>query len=67
MGTDDLGTLPTWSVRLGFPIDVARALLRKDPALSALGVRFGPARLFTRAEAERVRAAIEARKAAASD
>lgn len=60
--TPDLATLPTWAEELEFPLDLARALIRKTAALQMLGRVIGATRLFTKAEAVKVRDAVRARQ-----
>jgi hypothetical protein len=50
------------SIALKTSLDVLRKLIRKSPELSKLGKTFGRQRIYTKAEADKVREAYEQRK-----
>lgn len=63
---NDLQTLPGWVREWGerFSLDAVRKAVRTQPALRALGTKFGAVRLYRTDEAEVIREAVERRNAA---
>lgn len=59
-----MNTLPVWVIQFGLSLDGVRKLLRQRPDLRALGKTFGSARLYTDAEADKIRIAYEQKLAA---
>lgn len=55
---NDCDTLMKWALKLNFSPDRARKLIQRTPELKAMGVRFGPTRVYTPAEAEKIRDAV---------
>ncbi len=59
-----MNTLPRLCELWGEPLDLARTVIRKTPALKSLGRRLGPTRVYDSNEAETIRAALVARRQA---
>jgi hypothetical protein len=57
-----LMSLPSLCRQLGLPLDQAREVVRRSPALQQLGSRVGAVKGYTPAEAEQIRQAVNNRK-----
>ena len=61
MGEVTFRTLPGWATELGLPLDRLREIVRRSPQLKRLGHKYGPTRVYSRAEVGAIREAFEAK------
>jgi hypothetical protein len=64
MSSETSGTWPYWTAHFGESLDALRKFLQRSPEWAKVGRTFGPTRILTRSEAQRVIEAFRAHKAA---
>ncbi len=60
--TGERRTLPQLAQAWSYSLDVLRAVVRRNPELQTLGIKFGATRAFSSVEADTIRAAYDARE-----